>query len=90
MSLYRIVDGKACHFPLELKHKAYWTLKQLNMDVHATAEHRKFQLCELDELRLFPYENVRIYKEKTKQWHDKHIQQRNLVPGQQVLLTIQD
>ena len=35
---YRIVYGKACHFPLELEHKAYWALKHLNWDIHAAAE----------------------------------------------------
>ena len=54
--------------------------------MHDTVEHRKFQLCDLDELRLFSYENARIYKEKIKQWHDKHIQQRNLISGQQFFL----
>ncbi|XP_060202114.1 uncharacterized protein LOC132630557 [Lycium barbarum] len=44
------------------------------------------QLHELDEFRLGAYENAKLYKEKTKRWHDKHIQHREFVPGQQVLL----
>ena len=66
MSPYKIIYRKACHLPLKLEHKAYWALKQLNLDIYAAAEQRKLQLCELDELRLFSYENARIYKEKTK------------------------
>ena len=47
---------------------------------------RKLQLCELDELRLFSYENARICKERIKHWHDKHIQHRKLSPGELMLL----
>ena len=42
MSPYKIIYGKACYLPLELEHKEYWALKQLNMDMHVAAEHMKF------------------------------------------------
>ncbi|MDV3169690.1 MAG: hypothetical protein Q8810_02590, partial [Candidatus Phytoplasma australasiaticum] len=32
------------------------------------------------------YENAKLYKEKMKKWHDKHIQSRDFQEGQQVLL----
>ena len=41
---------------------------------------------ELEEFWLDAYENARLYKEKTKRWHDKHIQNRNFEVGQKVLL----
>ena len=76
MSPYKIIHDKACHLPLELEHKTYWAVKQLNMDMIAVVEQRKLQLYELDELRLFSYENVRIYKKMTKQRHDKQIKKK--------------
>jgi len=44
------------------------------------------QLHELEEFRLHAYENAKLYKEKTKRWHDKHIVTRTFTPGENVLL----
>ena len=44
------------------------------------------QLNELDQFHNEAYENARIYKEKTKAWHDKHIDRKEFEAGQQVLL----
>ena len=43
-------------------------------------------LNKLEEIRLDSYENARIYKERTKRWHDKHIHRRVFKEGDQVLL----
>ena len=72
MSPYRLVYGKVCHLPIELKHKSYWAIKALNYDCKKVAEKRLLQLSELDEIREMAYKNSRIYKERAKKWHDAH------------------
>ena len=44
------------------------------------------QLSKLDEWRENAYHNAKIYKERTKRWHNKRIKKKNFTPGDQVLL----
>ena len=66
MSLYKMVYGKACHLPLELEHKAYWAIKELNYDFKLAGEKRLFDISSLDEWRTQAYENANYLKKRLK------------------------
>jgi hypothetical protein len=55
------------------------------MDFEATGVKRKMQLSELDEWCERAYHNSKIYKERTKRWHDKRIN-KEFAPRDKVLL----
>ncbi|XP_060210727.1 uncharacterized protein LOC132637689 [Lycium barbarum] len=80
-SPYKLVFGKVCHLPVELKHRAYWAIKKLNLDMVQAGEKILLQLHELDEFLYHAYENAKMYKERTKRIHDKHIQPRDFDLG---------
>ena len=70
MSPYIIVFENPCHLLLELEYKAMWAINKLNCDFQVAKEKRLLQMNEMEELRNEVYDNVRIYKDKTKKWHD--------------------
>ena len=66
MSRYQIVNGKTCHLPVELEHRAHWAIWKWNVDLKQVGEHRMRQILELEECRDKAYHNASIYKERTK------------------------
>ncbi|GKD43720.1 reverse transcriptase domain-containing protein [Tanacetum coccineum] len=73
---YKLIYGKNCHLPFEIEHRAYWALKNCNPD-----------LITVGELRHQAYENSRLYKARTKVWHDRKLRMRKeLKHGNKVLL----
>ena len=86
MSPFRLIFGKSCHLPLELEHRAMWAIRNLNFNLKEANEKRLLQLNELEEIRNDSYENAKIYKEKTKRWHDKHLLRKEFKVGDKVLI----
>ncbi|KAA0051771.1 rve domain-containing protein [Cucumis melo var. makuwa] len=86
MSPYTLVFKKAWHLPLEFEHKELWSCKKLNFDHNTAGEARLLKLNELQEWCSQAYKNAKIYKEKTKAWHDSRINRYKLGVGQKVLL----
>lgn len=51
---FRLINGKACHMPVDVEHRVHSTIQLIN-------EH--------EEWHFKAYESASIYKEKTKRWH---------------------
>ena len=83
---YQLIYGKSCHLPEELEHKAYWATRALNFDLKKARMKSLLQLNELEELRMNAYKNVKLYKDHTKLWHDKHIAKKKFHKGDLILL----
>ncbi|GJX94544.1 reverse transcriptase domain-containing protein [Tanacetum coccineum] len=82
-----ILERSVGYNPKEIEHKAHWELKQCNMDLTLASESRLMQLNALAELRDGAYENTRIYKERTKKWHDSRLRgDKDFKVGEKVLL----
>ena len=56
------------------------------MDSKMADKKHILQLSELEEFHNEAYQNAKIYKEKMKAWHDKHIVRKKFEQGQRVLL----
>ncbi|GJY34389.1 reverse transcriptase domain-containing protein [Tanacetum coccineum] len=66
---------------------AFCTTYKTPTDLIAADEKGMFQLHELDELRHQLYENTRLYKARTKVWHDRKLRMRKeFKHGNKVLL----
>ena len=77
MSPFRLIYGKPCHLAVELEHRAYWSIKKLNLSLDQAGKERLLQIQELQELRNESYQNSEIYNAKNKAYHDKHINRKS-------------
>ncbi|CAN6678112.1 unnamed protein product [Malus baccata var. baccata] len=84
-----------CNCTIEALFKKYNVKHRVSTPYHpqtsgqaevSNREIKKLQLNELDEIWNEAYENARIYKEKTKAFHDKMIWGKTFSIGQKVLL----
>ena len=86
LSPYQMVYGKTCHLPVELEFKSHWAVKRRNMDLQSAGVRRQIQLAELEEWRDKAYHSAKLYKERTKRWHDKRLKIKHFKLEDKVLL----
>ena len=56
------------------------------MDVKLAGRNWQKQIVELEEWREKAYHSAKLYKERTKRWHDHRIQYKEFKEGEKVLL----
>jgi hypothetical protein len=56
------------------------------MDLSTARIKRQMQLGEVKEWWEKAYQNAKMYKKKTKRWHDQRIKKKSFEPGDKVLL----
>ena len=63
-----------------------WAIKKLNFNFKEASDKRLLQLSGLEEMRNDSYDNVKIYKDKTKKLHDKQLLRKEFKKGDEVLI----
>ena len=58
----------------------------MDFDFQTVKEKKLLQMNELEELINEAYDSARIYKDKTKKWHDQRILRREFKIGESILL----
>jgi dTDP-4-amino-4,6-dideoxygalactose transaminase len=56
------------------------------MDFEVAGKERKMQLSKLEEWLEKAYHNAKLYKERTKRWHNKRLKKKEFKPDDKVLL----
>jgi hypothetical protein len=56
------------------------------MDIRLASKNRQRQISELEEWRKKAYHSAKLYKERTKKWHDHQIKNKEFQEGDKVIL----
>lgn len=86
MSPYRLDLERHVTYLSSLSTKHIGWSKKCTLMLRLVERKRLLKLNELDERKLNAYKSVKLYKLRTKLWHDRCILATHLEPGHQVLL----